>query len=54
VFGCSTYSRDFLSHGTALPAARPGDLVVFGQAGAYCASLHTSFLGFPPAAEIYR
>jgi len=54
VFGCSTYSRDFLAHGVELPPAEPGDLVVFGQAGAYCASLHTAFLGFPPAAEIYR
>ncbi|MFH1469654.1 MAG: hypothetical protein ABIO70_35035 [Pseudomonadota bacterium] len=54
VFGCSTYSRDFLAHAAELPPARPGDLVVLGQAGAYCASLYTAFLGFPPAAEIYR
>ncbi len=54
VFGCSTYSRDFLVWDGALPAAKPGDLLVLGQAGAYCASLHTAFLGFPPAAEHYR
>jgi diaminopimelate decarboxylase len=54
VFGCSTYSRDFLAHRALLPRAVPGDLLVFGLAGAYCASLHTAFLGFPPAAEIFR
>jgi diaminopimelate decarboxylase len=54
VYGCSTYSRDFLVWDGALPSARPGDLVVIGQAGAYCSSLHTVFLGFPPAPEIYR
>ncbi len=54
VFGCSTYSRDFLVWDGELPPARPGDLVLLGQAGAYCASLHTAFLGFPPALEFYR
>ena len=54
VFGCSTYSRDFLAHEADLPEVRPGDLLIFGQAGAYCASLHTRFLGFPPAAEIFQ
>jgi diaminopimelate decarboxylase len=51
VFGCSTYSRDYLARGVELPAAEPGDLVVFGQAGAYCASAHTAFLGFPRPEE---
>jgi diaminopimelate decarboxylase len=54
VYGCSTYSRDFLVWEGALPEARSGDLVVLGQAGAYSASLHTAFLGFPPAPEIFR
>lgn len=54
VYGCSTYSRDFLVWDGALPAAWPGDLVVLSQAGAYCASLRTEFLGFPPAPEHYR
>jgi diaminopimelate decarboxylase len=54
VYGCSTYSRDFLVWEGALPAAQPGDLVLLGQAGAYCASLRTRFLGFPPAPEHYR
>ena len=53
VFGCSTYSRDFLSWGCSVPVVKPGDLVVFGNAGAYCAALYTRFLGFPPAAEIF-
>jgi diaminopimelate decarboxylase len=54
VYGCSTYSRDFLVWDGSLPTAQPGDLVVLGQAGAYCASLHTQFLGFPAAPEVYR
>jgi len=54
IYGCSTYSRDFLVWDGALPPAQPGDMVVIGQAGAYSASLHTQFLGFPPAPEHYR
>jgi len=53
VFGCSTYSRDFLSWNCRVPGVEPGDLVVFGNAGAYCAALYTRFLGFPPAAEVF-
>jgi diaminopimelate decarboxylase len=53
ICGCSTYSRDYLARQVLLPAARPGDLVVFGHAGAYCASARTEFLGFPPAAEFF-
>lgn len=53
VYGCSTYSRDFLARDVELPPARIGDLLVFGQAGAYCASAHTAFLGFPAAEEVY-
>jgi diaminopimelate decarboxylase len=52
VYGCSTYSRDYLAREVCLPPAHPGDLVVFGLAGAYCASAHTSFLGFPRPPEI--
>jgi diaminopimelate decarboxylase len=51
VYGCSTYSRDFLAAEVLLPEAQLGDLVVFGQAGAYCASAQTAFLGFPPVQE---
>lgn len=53
IFGCSTYSRDYLALGQQLPPVRVGDLVVFAQAGAYCASSHTSFLGFERADEVY-
>lgn len=53
VYGCSTYSRDFLAREVSLPPAEVGDLLVFGQAGAYCASAHTAFLGFPAAGEVY-
>ncbi|MBM4395676.1 MAG: hypothetical protein FJ087_08295 [Deltaproteobacteria bacterium] len=52
VCGCSTYSRDYLARDVHLPPAAVGDVVVFGHAGAYCASSHTSFLGFPRAPEI--
>ncbi len=53
VYGCSTYSRDFLARDVALPPAEIGDWIVLGEAGSYCASAHTRFLGFPPAEEIF-
>lgn len=53
VYGCSTYSRDYLARGVRLAAARPGDLVVLGQAGSYCAALFTHFLGFPRPLELF-
>jgi diaminopimelate decarboxylase len=53
VYGCSTYSRDFLARDTALPAAKIDDWIVLGNAGSYCASAHTRFLGFPPAEEVF-
>jgi diaminopimelate decarboxylase len=53
IYGCSTYSRDFLAHDILFPVASEGDIVVLGEAGSYCASLHTSFLGFPPAEEFF-
>jgi diaminopimelate decarboxylase len=53
VFGCSTYSRDFLSRDVLLPRAEVGDLVVLGYAGSYCASSYTKFLGFAEAQEHY-
>lgn len=54
VYGCSTYSRDFLARDVMLAPAELGDLVVLGHAGAYSASSHSRFLGFPPAAEIFE
>jgi diaminopimelate decarboxylase len=51
IFGCSTYSRDFLARDVLLPQVSVGDIVVLGYAGSYCATAHTSFLGFPQANE---
>jgi diaminopimelate decarboxylase len=53
IFGCSTYSRDFLARDVLLPKTSVGDIVVLGHAGSYCASAHTSFLGFPQADEYF-
>jgi diaminopimelate decarboxylase len=53
VYGCSTYSRDFLARKCYLPAAHLGDLLIFGQAGSYCASLYTEFLGFTRPREFF-
>ncbi len=51
--GCSTYSRDFLSHDALLPKAGIGDFIILGNAGAYCASMYTTFLGFEKPKEIF-
>jgi diaminopimelate decarboxylase len=53
IYGCSTYSRDFLAHEVMLPKIKPGDTLVFGNAGSYCASLYTQFLGFPKPKEYF-
>ncbi len=53
VYGCSTYSRDYLSRNIMLPQVMVGDKIIFGNAGAYCNSAHTQFLGFEQAAEYY-
>ena len=53
ICGCSTYSRDYLAIDTLLPAVSEGDIIVFGEAGSYCASMYTTFLGFLPAREIF-
>jgi len=51
--GCSTYSRDYLAHNVMLPKATIGDFIVLGNAGAYCASMYTTFLGFEKPKEIF-
>ncbi|MEN8230422.1 MAG: hypothetical protein ABFS38_19830 [Bacteroidota bacterium] len=51
IFGCSTYSRDFLARDISLPQTSKGDIIILGHAGAYCATAHTDFLGFPKAKE---
>lgn len=53
IMGCSTYSKDFLSHLSVLPPAKIGDTVIFSHSGAYCASSYTEFLGFPKSKEIF-
>ncbi len=53
IYGCSTYSRDFLAQNILLPQVSVGDLVVLGYAGSYCATAHTSFLGFPRVEEYF-
>jgi diaminopimelate decarboxylase len=53
IYGCSTYSRDLFLRNRALPDTRPGDLIVFGNAGAYCAAACTRFLGFPQPEEFF-
>lgn len=53
VVGCLCTPLDLLADGVELPAARPGDLVLIFQAGAYgLTASPTAFLSHPPAAEI--
>ncbi len=53
IYGCSTYSNDYLQRDIMLPHAAVGDTVILGEAGSYCAACYTNFLGFPPAEEIF-
>jgi len=53
VYGCSTYSRDFFLRNSMLPEVRINDIVVFGNAGSYCASAYTQFLGFAKPKEYF-
>ena len=53
VYGCSTYSRDYFLKDVSISKAEIGDWVIFGNAGSYCASAYTHFLGFLPAKEIF-
>jgi len=53
IYGCSTYSRDYLARDMELPQPHIGDLVILGQAGSYCSAAYTSFLGFPKAEEYF-
>jgi len=48
VVGRTTFSRDVLADGAQLPAEiKIGDLLVFDDAGAYCSSMASRFLGQP-------
>lgn len=53
VCGDSTYSQDFLARGISLPLPRPGDTLVFHQAGAYGRSMFTRFLGKVRPNEVF-
>ena len=53
VYGCSTYSRDYLAKNVMLPPIENGDIVVLGNAGSYCASSYTQFLGFEKPEEFF-
>lgn len=53
IYGCSTYSRDYLARDVELPQAHTGDIAILGLAGSYCSTAHTSFLGFPKAEEYF-
>lgn len=53
IFGCSTYSRDIFAHDIQLPELQINDVVVFGNAGSYCASSYMHFLGFPKPEEYF-
>ena len=53
IYGCSTYSRDYLARDVELPQAHVGDFVILGYAGSYCSAAYTSFLGFPKAEEYF-
>jgi diaminopimelate decarboxylase len=52
VVGATTYSRDFLAKRVQLPPVEPGDLLVFANAGSYCYSMHTEFLGQTAPIEV--
>lgn len=53
IYGCSTYSRDIFSNKAILPELQIGDIVVFSNAGSYCASSYMQFLGFPKPEEYF-
>jgi len=53
VFGCSTYSRDIFAHNVQLPELQLNDIVIFENAGSYCASSYMQFLGFPKPEEYF-
>lgn len=52
VVGSTTYSRDFLARGTALPELDVDDVLVFRNTGSYSYSMMTQFLGQDPPSEV--
>ena len=53
VCGCTTYSRDILAHGVALPDVAAGDLLGVLDAGAYGYCMSSHFLNRPRPAEVF-
>jgi diaminopimelate decarboxylase len=53
IYGCSTYSRDFLRKNINLGDIEIGDSIIFGNAGSYSASSYTQFLGFTRPEEYF-
>jgi diaminopimelate decarboxylase len=53
VVGRTTYSRDILGHAELPRTLEPGSLLAFDDAGAYCASMATRFLGQAEPAEVF-
>lgn len=54
IYGCSTYSRDFLSRDEMCPSFQIGDIVAFGNAGSYSSSSFSNFLGFTKPEEVFQ
>ncbi|GAA2806923.1 diaminopimelate decarboxylase family protein [Crossiella cryophila] len=52
VVGSTTYSRDFLAKGAPLPQLATEDVLVFANAGSYCYSMITQFLGQDEPSEV--
>ena len=53
IYGCSTYSKDFFIKNKKLPKIYIDDLIIFCNAGSYCVSMFTEFLGFDKPLEIF-
>lgn len=51
IYGCSTYSRDFFAKKIQAPEIRIGDIIIFGNSGAYCTASYSEFLGFAKPME---
>ncbi len=53
IYGCSTYSNDIFCKDKKLPKLSIGDVVIFANAGSYCASSYCEFLGFDKPKEVF-
>jgi len=53
ISGCSSYTKDIFANKVELPELQINDLLLFGNAGAYCASAYMEFLGFSRPQEFF-